>query len=74
MGITIFFSPKVTRKIKWEFNAGSSVNSNHSTKDGFVNSETIFGSVQQIVMDEVFKGATIKNTFGGTVLTLEEQP
>ena len=42
----------------------------YSSKNGFVISENIFGSVHQIVLDPVFKGARIKNVFGATVLDL----
>jgi predicted membrane protein len=40
------------------------------TDNGFVNSSNTFGSVRQIVLDPVFKGARISNSFGGTVLDL----
>lgn len=42
----------------------------YSSADGFVTSEVTFGSVQQIVLDPVFKGGKIKNTFAGTCLDL----
>ncbi len=48
------------------FGQGTSYNS----ADGFVTSNNAFGSVSQIVLDPVFKGATISNTFGSTVLDL----
>lgn len=38
--------------------------------DGFVRSENLFGSIRQVVLDEVFKGASIRNLFGGTVVDL----
>lgn len=38
--------------------------------DGYVESGNIFGSVQQIILDPVFKGAKLKVLFGGTVLDL----
>ena len=40
------------------------------SSDGYVFSESIFSSVQQIVLDPVFKGARLKTVFGGTVLDL----
>lgn len=61
---------------KWRFKPDfHGHGANHSTgdyrsEDGFVTSEVTFGSVQQIVLDPVFKGARIKNTFGGTRLDL----
>ncbi|WP_456087219.1 LiaF transmembrane domain-containing protein [Parabacteroides sp.] len=42
----------------------------YSSEDGFVVSDNTFGSVRQIVLDPVFRGARIKNTFGGTILDL----
>ena len=45
-------------------------NTDYSSNDGFVVSNNTFGSIQQIVVDPVFKGADIRNTCGGTVLDL----
>lgn len=42
------------------------------TVDGFVQSEVSFGGVHQIVLDPVFKGAKIDNSFGSTVLDLRK--
>ena len=42
----------------------------HHSGDGFVRSDNVFGGVKQVVLDEVFKGAEIRNSFGGTVLDL----
>ncbi|MCD7914354.1 MAG: cell wall-active antibiotics response protein [Tannerellaceae bacterium] len=42
------------------------------TVDGFINSEVSFGGVHQIVLDPVFKGAKINNSFGSTVLDLRK--
>jgi predicted membrane protein len=44
----------------------------YSSEDGFVVSENVFGGAHQIVLDPVFKGARIKNVFGGTVLDLRK--
>lgn len=38
--------------------------------DGFVTSDVTFGAVEQIVLEPVFKGGKISNTFGATVLDL----
>lgn len=43
---------------------------NYSTKDGFVYSENSFSGTRHVVMDEVFKGARIINSFGATELDL----
>lgn len=42
----------------------------YTSEKGYVNSANTFGSVKQIVLDPVFKGAKISNTFGGTILDL----
>ncbi|MDR1729446.1 MAG: cell wall-active antibiotics response protein [Prevotellaceae bacterium] len=46
--------------------------SSYISKDGFMVSDNIFGFVQQIVLEPVFKGARIKNVFGTTVLDLRK--
>lgn len=42
----------------------------YNSENGFVASDNTFGSIQQIVLDPVFKGARLRNTFGGIVLDL----
>ncbi|PKO96441.1 MAG: hypothetical protein CVU12_04975 [Bacteroidetes bacterium HGW-Bacteroidetes-7] len=42
----------------------------YSTDEGFVTSDISFGSVRQIVLAPVFKGARISNRFGGTIIDL----
>jgi predicted membrane protein len=42
----------------------------YTSEDGFVRSEATFASVTQIVVDPIFKGGTIKNTFASTVIDL----
>lgn len=42
----------------------------YNSDNGFVTSHNTFGSVRQIVLDPVFKGAYLSNRFGGTVLDL----
>lgn len=44
--------------------------SSYNSEDGFVTSNNSFGSVRQIVLDPVFKGAVISNSFGSTILDL----
>lgn len=43
---------------------------NFINTEGYVESDNTFGSVEQIILDPVFKGARIKVLFGGTVLDL----
>lgn len=40
------------------------------TSDGFLISNNVFGGVRHVVLDEVFKGAKIRNSFGGTTIDL----
>lgn len=42
----------------------------YTTDEGFVTSDISFGSVRQIVLAPVFKGARISNRFGGTIIDL----
>lgn len=71
IGIAILFKPK-RQKFRDEWNLGGNILSQKecSSKDGFVASDNIFGSVHQIVLDPVFNGANLKCTFGGTILDL----
>lgn len=43
---------------------------NYQINDGYVTCENKFGSIHQIVTDEVFKAARIQNSFGETILDL----
>ena len=38
--------------------------------DGFLRSDTTFGASRHVVLDELFKGATIRTSFGGTTIDL----
>lgn len=42
----------------------------YTSEDGFVNLDTTFGSIKQIFIDPIFKGAKLRNAFGATVLDL----
>lgn len=71
VGIMILFKPKRYRfNNHWDGGRPEYAKEVYSSEDGFVVSDNTFGSVQQIVLDPVFRGARIKNTFGGTVLDL----
>lgn len=37
-------------------------------ENGYLRSDNMFGSVKHIILDPVFKGATIKNSFAGTII------
>lgn len=69
--IGLFFLTRPRRGGIWRNKTRDSFACNEcNTADGFVNSENLFGGVKQVVLDEVFKGASIRNNFGGTVLDL----
>jgi predicted membrane protein len=38
------------------------------SKDGFLNSVTTFGSIKHIILDPVFKGGVVKNSFASTII------
>lgn len=42
----------------------------YTSTDGFFRSDNVFGGVRQVVLDDVFKGGTIRNNFGGTAIDL----
>lgn len=57
----------------WKFRMPGSVSSTtnqYNSADGFFHSENRFSGVRQVVLDEVFKGGTIQNSFGGTTIDL----
>lgn len=48
---------------------------NHSqqsseSEDGFLHAENKFGATRHVVLDELFKGATVSISFGGTIIDL----
>lgn len=51
-------------------NRKTSNTSECTTTDGFVSSEVSFGAVEHIMLDPVFKGADLHNSFGSIVLDL----
>ncbi|MDR0795032.1 MAG: cell wall-active antibiotics response protein [Tannerella sp.] len=48
-------------------NAGKNQSNNH---DGQINYKTVFGAMEQVILEPVFKGGTIETVFGGTELDL----
>ena len=40
------------------------------SENGFLRSNNTFGAVRHVVLDEIFKGATIRTSFGGTTIDL----
>lgn len=72
IGIGLLFKRNRHRSFQNRCNSGRPECSKEEfrSEDGFVVSENIFGSIQQIVLDPVLRGAQIKNTFGETILDL----
>jgi len=70
VGLLLLF--KLIRPDGWHYRRDRffQENATYTSEKGFVNSVSTFGSVKQIVLDPVFKGAKISNTFGGTILDL----
>lgn len=69
LGIFFFYRPR--HRKDWKTYGEQTFSSKQANSaDGFVRSDNVFGGVKQVVLDEVFKGASIRNTFGGTVLDL----
>ena len=76
-GIVILFSPRkkndAYRKNRGEATgneADTGTKSEFVNIDGYVESDNTFSSVEQIILEPVFKGARIKVLFGGTILDL----
>ncbi|WP_455585331.1 LiaF transmembrane domain-containing protein [Bacteroides sp.] len=70
IGIAFFYHPRRVRT-EWKMQGKEDFTTReHKSGDGFVRSDNVFGGVKQVVLDEVFKGAEIRNSFGGTVLDL----
>lgn len=77
VGIMMIFKPRKNRSSEWHERRNHSGNSlsggmkgDFINKDGYVETDNTFGSVQQIILDPVFKGAQIKTVMGGTILDL----
>lgn len=77
VGLMLIFEPR-KKSARYCNNRGgdlgkdtsSCTKTNFINTEGYVESDNTFGSVEQIILDPVFKGARIKVLFGGTVLDL----
>lgn len=49
---------------------GKLASSQYNSTDGVLHSENTFSGIRQVVLDEFFKGGTIQNSFGGTIIDL----
>ena len=71
VGIMILFKPECHHfNAHWDGRRPEYTKEVYGSEDGFIVSDNTFGSVQQIVLDPVFRGARLRNAFGGTVLDL----
>lgn len=69
-GNRLFYRPQCRKRERKIQSETDFTTRQHHSGDGFVRSDNVFGGVKQVVLDEVFKGAEIRNSFGGTVLDL----
>lgn len=73
VGIMILFKPERHHfNAHWDGRRPEYTKEVYGSEDGFIVSDNTFGSVQQIVLDPVFRGARLRNAFGGTVLDLRK--
>ena len=70
VGIAFFYRPQCRKRERKIQSETDFTTRQHHSGDGFVRSDNVFGGVKQVVLDEVLKGAEIRNSFGGTVLDL----
>lgn len=70
VGIGVFCRPRCRNRRDWQPNLKENIASHCKSANGFVQSDNLFGGVKQVVLDEIFKGASIRNNFGGTELDL----
>ena len=70
VGIAFFYRPQHKKRERKMRNEADYATRQHLSDDGQVHSDNMFAGVKHVVLDEVFKGAEIRNSFGGTVLDL----
>ncbi|WP_160150126.1 LiaI-LiaF-like domain-containing protein [Parabacteroides sp. Marseille-P3160] len=68
VGIILLLRPKIRHNKDWK-NDFRRIEENRSS-DGFVVSDNVAGGVRQVILEKTFKGARIRNTFGGTIIDL----
>ncbi|MCC8172244.1 MAG: cell wall-active antibiotics response protein [Parabacteroides sp.] len=71
-GIIVLFKPlfRRHRMTQQPVRSAQKAYTDYACTDGFVELNNRFGAVRQLVFDPVFKGAVIKNSFGGVGLDL----
>ncbi|WP_455592815.1 LiaF transmembrane domain-containing protein [Bacteroides sp.] len=69
IGVAFIFKPR--RQRAWgNHQEKEFMNTQYESADGILRSENTFSGVRQVVLDEVFRGGTIQNMFGGTAIDL----
>lgn len=68
IGLAFIFKPAGQKQ--WGHKRKEMMNTHYESADGILRSENSFSGVRQVVLDEVFKGGTIRNSFGGTAIDL----
>lgn len=68
IGLAFLFRPKRARHERMRM--GNFASSQYNSTDGVLHSENTFSGIRQVVLDEFFKGGTIQNSFGGTIIDL----
>ena len=70
IGLAFIFKPRKQRPWGGNPRGKEFMNTQYESADGILRSENSFSGVRQVVLDEVFRGGTIQNTFGGTAIDL----
>ncbi|MDR1054380.1 MAG: cell wall-active antibiotics response protein [Prevotellaceae bacterium] len=70
LGVLILFKRNRSRRYSRINRMCSKNDVPYISEDGFFRSENTFGAIRHIVLDPVFKGAMIKNTFASTIIDL----
>lgn len=63
------FYRKMTQRMSHE-PMGGREEQRYQSEDGFLYSNNVFGTVRHVVLDELFKGANIRASFGGSIIDL----
>ena len=66
-GVLFIFKPGRNKRAQW---ARQHTMEHSESVDGFLRSENVWGAARHVVLDELFKGAMIRTSFGGTTIDL----
>lgn len=72
IGLAFLLKPRHKKQGPWgDHRRGKDFTSaGYNSADGILRSKNSFSGIRQVVLDEVFKGGIIQNTFGGTAVDL----